>query len=220
MKTFRKFKTGILLAAFFLALPGFTAVGEAAEYTINPKNSEIGFNLDSTLHMVHGKAKQFSGTLRVPADLKPEGFSVELAVSVKEMDTDHEKRDKKMHNVCFVVEEFPEVRFKSTKFTGIPELPASGEKFQFTLEGDLTIKDVTKNVSIPVEVTSKGNGTLFSGKVWLNYIKDFKIKDPSVFIFRVAKKVEVFFEVEAPNLVLVTKTAAASGSTTSSGEEN
>ena len=119
------------------------------------------------------------------------------------MVTENEKRDKKMHNYCFEMEKYPEILFKSTGFKDLPVRAGIGSEFEFTLLGDLTIKDTTKSISMPVKVILGEKGFHASGSVTLkNYLKEFKIKDPSILIFRVAKELEVLVEVDVPYTIL------------------
>jgi len=171
---------------------------EAGEYVLSPRNAKIGFHLDGNLHATHGNAKQFTGRVRVPEDLAPEGYSTEITLPVMALDTDNGARDKKMHFTCLEADRLPNIHFQSTVFQGFPAHIQRGKNFDFTLVGDLTIRAITKKVVIPVMVRSGEAGLHLSGSVWLNYIEDFHIPDPSVFIFRVAKKVKVILEVDLP----------------------
>ncbi len=177
--------------------PAFS--GEIVNLTLTPKNSSIGFKLDSTFQLVHGNAPKFEGKVQIPKNLNPDEFYVEVNIPVKDMETANEKRDKTMHNFCFEMEKYPEIRFESTAFKELPAKPRKDVDFEFTLMGNLTIKGITKSIAIPVTIKSKENSFHASGTVTLNYLKDFNIKDPSVFILRVAKQVEVFVEVDIPH---------------------
>ncbi|MBI5186009.1 MAG: YceI family protein [Nitrospinae bacterium] len=177
---------------------GRAGSGEAEEHIFSLENTKIGFHLDSTLHVVHGTARKFNGKVIVPRSLDPKGYSAEITISVKDMTTAHEERDKKMHETCFEADKNPDIIFRSTEFKDFPVRLEKEKEFEFSLVGDLTIKGVTKSVAIPVKVKYRANGYSFHGNVWLNYLQDFNIPDPSVFIFRVAKKVEVFFETDIP----------------------
>ncbi len=193
-------KKFFLLLCLLLFFPRSDVFASDTEYLITPANSKIGFKLNSTFHMVHGNAVKFEGKIRVPNPFEPMKLFTEVKMLVDAMETANEKRDKKMRNYCLEMDKFPEIRFRSTGFREFSTSPNKNGHFEFTMEGDLTIKDITKNIAIPVEVVNRGGGTGLSGKVTLNYIKDFKIKDPSMFIFRVAKEVEVFFEIDMPHL--------------------
>ncbi|MCP4498682.1 MAG: YceI family protein [Deltaproteobacteria bacterium] len=70
----------------------------------------------------------------------------EISVHVASVDTDSERRDKHLRNEdFFFVKKFPKATFKSTKIKAI-----SDEKLSVT--GDLTIKGITKSITIPLDV--------------------------------------------------------------------
>ena len=188
-----------ILAVFFLAVAfGSASAQEFLEQPLTPENTKIGFTLDSTLHVIHGSAPKFQGSLRFPLSQKPEAFHAQVAVPVKDMVTGNDSRDEKMRDYCFEMKKYPEIRFESTGVENLPPSLEKGKDFEFTLKGNLTIKDVTREISIPVKGATKDDGLHLSGKVMLNYLKDFNIKDPSVLLFRVAKEVEVSVEVNLP----------------------
>lgn len=189
----------VLFLVFVAAMAfGWAGSGEAGEHVFSLENTKIGFNLDSTLHVVHGNARKFNGKVIVPLNLDLKGYSAEITISVKDMTTAHEERDKKMHETCLEADKNPDIIFRSTEFKGFPAKLEKEKEFEFSLVGDLTIRGVTKSVAIPVKVKYRADGYSFHGNISLNYLQEFNIPDPSVFIFRVAKKVEVFFETDIP----------------------
>jgi polyisoprenoid-binding protein YceI len=200
MKKEHSVKRVLVLFIVFVAAMTFgrAGSGEAGEHVFSLENAKIGFHLDSTLHVVHGTARKFNGKVKIPRNLDPKGYSAEITISVKDMNTAHEERDKKMHETCFEADKNPDIIFRSTEFRNFPARLEKEKEFEFSLVGDLTIKGITKSVTIPVKVKYRADGYRFYGTVWLNYLQDFNIPDPSVFIFRVAKKVEVFFETDIP----------------------
>ena len=75
---------------------------------------------------------------------KPEKSSVELTVKVASVDTNEPNRDAHLKEPDFFdAEQFPEIRFVSRKV--IPKSDAA-----YDVVGDLTIRGVTKEVTLPV----------------------------------------------------------------------
>jgi polyisoprenoid-binding protein YceI len=69
---------------------------------------------------------------------------ISFTVDVKTINTDNEMRDKHLQGDDFFnAEKFPQMKFKGTSFKKV-----SGNKY--VLEGDLTIRDVTKKVKFDV----------------------------------------------------------------------
>lgn len=123
----------------------FTAVGNSADWNLDAVHSSVGF---SVRHLVVSKVKgnfdKFSGNASFDDKNLADG-TVEFTVEVASVDTDNEKRDEHLKSADFFdAEKFPSMSFKSTKISKV-----DGNKFM--LEGNLTIKDVTKPVVFECE---------------------------------------------------------------------
>jgi polyisoprenoid-binding protein YceI len=122
--------------------------GMAASYTIDPAHTYPNFTINhlgfSTLHGRFGKT---SGKLSM--DKEKGTGSVEVVIDVASVDTGFKKRDDHLRSPDFFnAVEFPEITFKSTKVT------FQGEGA--TVVGDLTIKGVTKSVTLAVDSINCG----------------------------------------------------------------
>lgn len=126
---------------FALAVPGLAS---AATYEVDPVHSTVGFSIRHFVTQVPGKFNEFEGTIVYD----PENIAasrVDFTIQAASIDTDNERRDNHLKSEdFFAVEQHPTLTFKSKKVAG------SGEKLQVT--GDLTIRGVTKEVTVPVEV--------------------------------------------------------------------
>ena len=185
-----------LLAAALIASAPVAAA--AAEYTLTPADGAIGFKLDSTLHMVHGSAKQFTVKVNIPDAGTQGGVTALVTVPVKSLGTDNDSRDEKMRNECLEAEKYPNIVFEMSGADGLPPLPSGEDTFSATIKGKLTIRGVTREAAIPVTVKRTAKGAMVAGSVPVAFIKDFNIPDPSVFVFRVEKTAEVFFNLTLP----------------------
>jgi polyisoprenoid-binding protein YceI len=126
------------------ANPGY----EAATWTIDPIHSEVGF---SVRHMmvskVRGRFTTFSGEI-VTAD-DPTESSVTAEIDLSSINTGQEQRDEHIKSADFFeVETYPTMTYKST---GVRV--ADGE---YILDGDLTLKGVTKSVPLRLELNGFG----------------------------------------------------------------
>src|SRR5258708_11849715 len=126
------------------AIPGY----EAATWTIDPVHSEVGF---SVRHMmvskVRGRFNTFSGEL-VTAD-DPTKSSVTAEIDLSSIDTGQEQRDAHIKSADFFeVETYPTMTYKST---GIRV-----EDGEYVLDGDLTLKGVTRSVPLRLELNGFG----------------------------------------------------------------
>jgi polyisoprenoid-binding protein YceI len=113
-------------------------------YRIDPVHSQIQF---VARHMMiartRGRFREFSGTIHIAQ--APEQSSVQVAIVAASIDTGDPQRDAHLRSPEFLdVERFPELRFRST---GVR--PAADDRWQ--VSGDLTIRDVTRPVTLEVE---------------------------------------------------------------------
>jgi polyisoprenoid-binding protein YceI len=127
-----------------LSVPGY----QAATWNIDPVHSEVGF---SVRHMmvskVRGRFTKFSGQL-VTAD-NPLQSSVTAEIDLTSINTGQEQRDQHIQSADFFeVETYPTMTYKST---GIRV-----EDGEYILDGDLTLKGVTKNVPLRLELQGFG----------------------------------------------------------------
>jgi polyisoprenoid-binding protein YceI len=116
----------------------------AAKWTLDKGHSNVKFTVTHmVVSEVEGSFRNFDGTVE---STKPD-FSdavVNFTVDVSSVDTDNENRDKHLKGDDFFnAEKFPQMVFQSTSFK-----PLGGNKYQ--LNGNLTIRDVTKPITFDV----------------------------------------------------------------------
>lgn len=121
----------------------------AKTWKLDPSHSAVEF---SAKHMmfttVKGRFGEFEGTIDVNGDA-PEAASVNVTMKAASIDTRSEQRDGHLRSADFLdVENYPNVTFKSTTITGTAD--------RFTMAGELTIRGVTKPVSLDVTYEGKG----------------------------------------------------------------
>jgi polyisoprenoid-binding protein YceI len=115
-------------------------------WTLDPAHSEVQFKIRHLMITnVTGSFKLFE----VNATTEDDDFSkanLSFKANIASINTNNEQRDNHLKSPDFFdVEKFPTLSFISTKTEGIEE---DGD---FTLVGDLTIRDVTKKVKFDVE---------------------------------------------------------------------
>ena len=116
----------------------------AGKWTLDKGHSNVKFTVTHmVVSEVEGAFKTFDGTME---STKPD-FSdavINFTVDVTSVNTDNENRDKHLKSDDFFnSEKFPQMKFQSTSFK-----PVGGNKYK--LDGNLTIRDVTKPVSFDV----------------------------------------------------------------------
>jgi polyisoprenoid-binding protein YceI len=127
-----------------LSIPGY----QAATWNIDAAHSEVGF---SVRHMmvskVRGRFTNFSGQLVTGED--PLQSSVTAEIDLTSINTGQEQRDQHIQSADFFeVETYPTMTYKST---GVRV-----EDGEYILDGELTLKGVTKNVPLRLELQGFG----------------------------------------------------------------
>ncbi|HEV7206689.1 MAG TPA: YceI family protein [Jatrophihabitans sp.] len=114
-------------------------------YTLDPAHSRLGFVArHAMVTKVRGNFNEFEGATTIDGT-DPSKSSVSVTAQVASIDTRNSMRDDHLRTNDFLdVEKFPTISFVSTSIAH-----DGGNDFQVT--GDLTIKDVTKSVTIPLE---------------------------------------------------------------------
>lgn len=125
-------------------IPGYVA----GTWAIDPVHSEVSFVVRHMMvSKVRGRFDKFEGTIVTAED--PLSSSVTASVDLSSINTGQEQRDAHIRSADFFeVEKYPEMTFVST---GVK----SGEE-GFILEGDLTLKGITKPVAFNLEVNGIG----------------------------------------------------------------
>ncbi|MBI5162023.1 MAG: polyisoprenoid-binding protein [Micrococcales bacterium] len=113
-------------------------------WTLDPTHSELSFTVRHlAISKVRGVFRSFDVTVTTPED--PAQISVEASVDVASVDTNQEARDNHLRTSdFFLVEEHPTMTFRSTG------IRLDGEEFE--LEGHLTLRGVTKPVTLKGEL--------------------------------------------------------------------
>ncbi|MGZ3790575.1 MAG: YceI family protein, partial [Bacteriovorax sp.] len=112
------------------------------EYQVDPDHTRVQFTVPHfVISLVEGRFDDVKGTLVLAPKFKDS--TVVAVVDINSVDTAVKKRDEDLRSERFFdAAKYPTMSLKSKKLSGSPEA--------FTMVADLTIKDVTK------EVTFKG----------------------------------------------------------------
>ena len=134
-----------------LAALASAAALSAETYTIDPVHSSLGFNLRHLVSKFSGSFTKVSGTVTYDA-AAPEKSSVEATIAINSVNTADEKRNGHLLSADFFdAAKFPTASFKSKAWK------KTGEN-TFDVTGDLTIKGVTKEVTLQAALLGTGPG--------------------------------------------------------------
>lgn len=172
----------VLLLPFSFATLAFA---QPQTFTVNPNASSVAFALTGTGHEVHGTFHVQSGTINF--DTGAPAMSGSVVVSAASGDSGDNGRDKKMHNDVLDVEHFADVTFQPQSYQGA--LAPSGDS-TIQVSGVFTLHGTPHNITVPMQVHIDGTNLAATGTFIVPYVK-WGLKDPSVFILKVAKEVHI-----------------------------
>lgn len=116
------------------------STSQAGKYAIDPAHSKVGFEIPHlVISSVEGRFTKYEGEIDFAE--KFTDSKVTAKIDTSSIDTSNDDRNKHLKSADFFdVAKYPNITFKSKKITGTPE--------KFTVVGDLTIKDKTKEVTL------------------------------------------------------------------------
>lgn len=131
-----------LLAVIAVALPGSAF---AADYVIDPSHTSVGFTVRHLMvTKVRGSFEKVSGTVKYDPN-EPEKIVIDATIDAASINTGEAKRDEHLRSPDFFdVAKHPTLTFKSKKAKVLG-------KGKLEVIGDLTIRGVTKEVTLQVE---------------------------------------------------------------------
>ena len=150
---------------------------------LDPEACSISFVLDATLHKVHGVLK----IKRSEIELGSPYMFGEIVLDARLTATGNKKRDRKMHAEVLLSEAWPEITFRAGKFQG-PE-PAQG-RAELLLIGAFHVLGQAHHTEVPVVLEIDDDRIRVESEFTVPYVQ-WGLKDPSVFVLRVAKEVRV-----------------------------
>jgi len=137
------------LARITMALALSIALGlpaSAATYQIDPVHSSIGFSVSHLMvSKTDGVFTEYTGAIAFDPD-NLESANFQATIQVSSIDTRNEKRDGHLRSPDFFdADSFPTIEFQSTAL--------KGDGPEYVLEGNLTIRGVTRQLSLPVTIS-------------------------------------------------------------------
>ena len=130
----------------------------AQQWNLDPAHTNFYFEVKHTYAAVRGQFTKFSGDVYFdPAN--PGKSKFDFVIKVDSIDTKIGKRDTHLRSPDFFdAKKFPEMVFKSSKVT------KAGDN-TFLVEGKLTIKDVTKDITLPFIYQGQKDNPLKPGQL-------------------------------------------------------
>jgi polyisoprenoid-binding protein YceI len=149
--------------------------GSEAGYRVREKLARLPAPSDAV-----GRTEAITGGLTVES--RGEDYAVkdvEVQVDVSKLESDSPRRDNALRTRGLETDRYPLARFVGQEALAIPQTAGRGETVRTTLEGLLTIHNVTKQVSIPIEARMNGDRAEVTGSFTFP-MSEFDIEPPDV----------------------------------------
>lgn len=166
---------------------------------ISQEESLVRFELDEDLrgarNVVIGTTNQVSGEIAVnTTDISQSRVGV-ILINARTFVTDNDFRNRAIQNEILDTDEFEFITFEPSEITGLPSSGSIGDEFQFSIIGDLTIRDISRSVTFDVTVTVESETRMIgSASAVINRV-DYGLNIPSVpNVANVEEEVELYID--------------------------
>jgi polyisoprenoid-binding protein YceI len=166
-------------------LSGFAGYAQHQTFTVNPDASQVAFALGGNGHHVTGTFHVQSGS--IDFDRKVQTISGSVVVSAASGDSGDKSRDKNMHNNVLDVEHYADVSFVPKSYQGT--IAPTGDS-TLQVSGIFTLHGTPHDLTVPMQIHIDGGALTAKTHFTVPYVK-WGLKDPSVFILKVAKDVDI-----------------------------
>ena len=168
-----------------LLLLASSAFAQHQTFTVDPNASQIAFALGGNGHHVNGTFHVQNGN--VEFDPNAHSISGSVVVGAGSGNSGEPSRDKKMNKDVLNVERYSEITFTPQKFDGTIA-PAGDSNIQ--VSGVFTLHGTPHDLTVPMQIHIDAGALTAKTHFVVPYVK-WGLKDPSVFILKVAKEVDI-----------------------------
>jgi polyisoprenoid-binding protein YceI len=118
--------------------------GAKTQWKLDPTHTLVEFSAKHLMiTTVKGRIADVEGTINID-EKNPSNSSVEATLNAASIDTRTDQRDNHLRSADFLhIEKYPQIKFRSTRI--------EGDRDDFKLTGDLTIRDVTRPITLDVK---------------------------------------------------------------------
>lgn len=161
------------------------AIAQHQTFTVNPDASKVAFALAGSGHHVEGTFHVQSGS--IVFDRSAPDMSGSVVVAAGSGNSGEPSRDKKMSGDVLNVSQYAEVTFVPKSYQGA--ISATGDS-TIQVSGVFTLHGTPHDITVPMQVHIDGTNLTAKGQFTVPYVK-WGLKDPSIFILKVAKEVNI-----------------------------
>lgn len=140
-------------AAVYKLVPG--------ESTLQYEVGETFLNQGNVFNLAVGRTSQVAGEITLDKSAPQKSSLGTITADISQFQSDSGRRDNAIRGRFLESSKYPTVTFNATSIEGLPDTYQEGQEITFKVNGDLTIRDVTKPVSF--DVKAKLSGDTLSG---------------------------------------------------------
>jgi polyisoprenoid-binding protein YceI len=163
-------------AVILLQAPALLPVGV---FRIEPGESRIEFVMRDNRGGFTGTTDRVDGTATVRTEGEAFAATVDARVDARTLVTGNGMRDGQMRRDFLRTDQFQYITFKGT---AINRTPVSASTIHAVMKGQLTIRDATREVEMPLDVTALADEYRASGEVVIK-LTEYGIPIPRFLIF-------------------------------------
>jgi protocatechuate 3,4-dioxygenase beta subunit/polyisoprenoid-binding protein YceI len=190
------------VADFVLARPGAPATpapltGQSAgrgarTFTIQPGESQAAYHIRETFAVISfvtravGVTDRLDGTIEIDLADPQILRSLQVTADLRSLKSDEPNRDNKLADQWLVTSQFPQASFRAAGINNPPPGILEGQAVQFTLNGEMTIREITRPATF--QVTARlGGDRLIGTAIGVIKMSDFGIDPPRLLDFVVVE---------------------------------
>lgn len=176
------------LRSLLAVLPVILTASAYAQHEVlklNPEASSVSFTLAGSAHSTEGTFHVQSGT--IDFDRGNPKMSGSIVVSAGSGKTGNDSRDKKMWEQVLDSPHFADITFAPKSYQGT--VAATGDS-TVQVTGTFTLHGDPHELTVPMQLHIDGDTCTAKTHFVVPYVK-WGLKDPSIFILKVAKEVDV-----------------------------
>lgn len=162
-----------------------SAYAQHQTFTVDPNVSQVAWALGGSGHHVNGTFHVQSGT--IDFDTTAHSISGSIVVAAGSGNSGEPSRDKKMNSEVLDVPHYSEITFVPQKYDG--SIAPTGDS-TIQVSGTFSLHGTPHDLSVPLQIHIDGNALTAKTRFVVPYVK-WGLKDPSVFILKVAKEVDI-----------------------------
>jgi len=139
-------------------------LGSTAVFVILPDESEISYevgetliNRDNRFAVAIGHTTQIEGEIFVDRENPSASTINPISVDISKLTSDSNRRDYALRDRFLLSSQYPIATFNPTEINGLPGNYSDVERVEFQTTGDLTVREVTRQVTFDVSVEIVGN---------------------------------------------------------------